>query len=355
MKAARYYAAKDIRVEDVPDPGAPGAGEVLIEPAWCGICGTDLHEYTAGPIVTPAQEHALTGATLPQILGHEYSGTVLDVGEGVSHVRPGDRIAGMPLISCGQCFHCLRGDRHMCVVMGCTGLSYQWGAIAERAIVPSYQLTRLPDALTLEQGALLEPAAVAVYAIERAHLLSGDIVLVAGLGPIGALVAMAATATGAGLVLAAEPNPNRAGRAPDFGVDEVIPVGEGFAERVAEITDDIGVDAAIECSGTQGGLSGCLEAVRGKGTVVQAGLHTQPATVDVMAHLSLKDIQLEATWCYPVQAWPRVARLTATGRFPIEKVISKRTSIDRVVADGFDPLIDPAGNELKVLVSANLQ
>lgn len=353
MKAARYHAAKDIRVEDVPEPDDPGPGEVLIAPAWCGICGTDLHEYTSGPIVTPVEPHPLTGAELPQILGHEYSATVLGVGAGVTHVDAGDRVAGMPLISCGVCFHCARGDRHMCVTMGCTGLSYQWGAIAERAIVPAYQLTRLPDILTLEQGALLEPAAVAIYAVERADLLAGEIVLVAGLGPIGALTAMAARATGAGLVLATEPNPNRASRAADFGVDEVVPVGDGFADRIAELTDGIGVDAAVECSGTQAGLSGCLDAVRGKGTVVQAGLHTAPATIDVMSQLSLKDARVEATWCYPVQSWPRVARLAASGRFPIESVVSHRTSIDGVVDEGFEPLVDPTGNELKVLVSAS--
>lgn len=349
MRAARYHGAKDIRIEDVAAPERPGPGEVLVAPAWCGICGTDLHEYTSGPIVTPATRHPLTGAELPQILGHEYSATVLATGEGVTHVREGDRVAGMPLIRCGHCYHCLRGDWHLCLTMACTGLSYQWGAIAERAIVPAYQLIRLPDALSLEQGALLEPAAVAVYGVERARLHAGDVVLVAGLGPIGALASMAARAMGAGLVLAVEPNPNRAARAPEMGVDEVLGVGEEMAGRVAELTDGVGVDAAIECSGTQGGLNGCVSAVRGNGTVVQTGLHTGPASVDPMAWC-LKDIRIEATWCYPVQAWPRVARLVATGRFPIERVVSSTTTIERVVEDGFDRLIDPTGDELKVLV-----
>lgn len=121
VRAVRFHAARDIRVEDVPPPGAPAPGEVLVEPSWTGICGTDLHEYLAGPIVTPASPHPLTGATLPQILGHEFSAKVMAVGEGVS-LMPGDRVAAMPLISCG-CRPCVRGDGHLCVRMACTGLS----------------------------------------------------------------------------------------------------------------------------------------------------------------------------------------------------------------------------------------
>lgn len=351
MKAARFYAARDIRVEEVDPPGDPGMGEVLIAPAWCGICGTDLHEYLDGPIVTPADAHPLTGAELPQILGHEYSGTVLAVGSHVTHVKPGDRISGMPLISCMRCYHCVRGDQHLCQTMACTGLSYQWGAIAEQAIVPAYQLTRIPDDLSLQQGALLEPAAVAMYAAERARLLGGDSVLITGLGPIGSLVALAARALGAALVLAVEPNPNRAAKADDLGVGQVLPVGSDLVDTVLDLTDGVGVDAAIECSGTEAGLNTGIDAVRAKGTVVQAGLHTETASVDPMKWC-LKDLHIEATWAYPVHVWPRVSRLVSTGRLPVEKVITSEIGIDDVVERGFERLIDPAGNESKVLVTA---
>lgn len=351
MKAAIFYAAHDIRVEDTEEPGEPMPGEVLIEPAWCGICGTDLHEYTDGPIVTPAEEHPLTGATLPQILGHEYSGTVLSVGEGVDHVHEGDRVAGMPLISCHACYHCVRGDQHLCQTMACTGLSYQWGAIAENAIVPGHQLTLLSDDLSLQQGALIEPAAVALYAVERARLLAGDTVLITGLGPIGALAAMGARALGAGLILAVEPNQHRASRSADYGVDRVLPAGPETADQVMDLTGGVGVDAAIECSGTEAGLNTGVDSVRAKGIVVQAGLHTGLASVDPMKWC-LKDLQIQATWAYPVHVWARVGRLIATGRLPVERVISSQIGVDDVVEKGFDRLIDPAGEESKVLVTA---
>ena len=352
MKAARFHAAHDIRIEDVPEPGDPGPGEVLVRPAWTGICGTDLHEYLAGPIVTPAAPHPLTGATLPQILGHEFSATVVAAGDGVA-LGPGDRVAAMPLISCGQCRTCLRGDQHLCVRMACTGLSYAWGALAELALVPAYQLTLLPDELSLEQGALIEPAAVAVYAVERARLPAGADVLVTGAGPIGALCVLAARALGAGRVFVSEPNPNRATRARELGAAAVFdPTADDAASALRDETGGDGVDRAIECSGTGAGLNLCVDALRAGGVVVQAGLHTAQPAVDPM-QWCLKDLTIEATWAYPVNAWPRIARLIARGGFPVERVVTRRTELVDVVAEGFDVLVDPSGQDMKVLVGSS--
>src|SRR5829696_4469145 len=335
MKAARFHAAHDIRVEDVPGPGDPGPGEVLIEPAWTGICGTDLHEYLAGPIVTPASPHPLTGATLPQILGHEFSATVVVSGAGVAF-KPGDRVAAMPLISCGTCRPCLRGDRHLCVRMACTGLSYAWGALAEQALVPAYQLTRIPDSLSLEQGALIEPTAVAVYAVERARIEAGSDVLITGAGPIGGLSLLGALAVGAGRVFVSEPNPNRAEQARALGAADVWdPSADDLTDVIADATDGNGVDRAIECSGTGPGLNLCVDALRAGGVVVQAGLHTSNPSVDPMTWC-LKDLSIEATWAYPVTAWPRIAALIARGAMPAERVVTTRTGLDDVVAQGFE-------------------
>ena len=112
MRALRFHKARELAVEKVAEPGSPGPGEVLLRPALCGICGTDLHEYTDGPIVTPARPHPLTGAGLPQILGHEFSAVVAETGPGVTHVRAGDLVTIMPLIHCGKCHECLRGQGH---------------------------------------------------------------------------------------------------------------------------------------------------------------------------------------------------------------------------------------------------
>jgi (R,R)-butanediol dehydrogenase / meso-butanediol dehydrogenase / diacetyl reductase len=124
VRALRFHAAHDLRIDDVAEPSAPGPGEVVVRVVTCGICGTDLHEYTAGPIVTPVVPHPLTGAQNPQILGHEFAGDVVAVGPGVTRVGAGDRVAIMPLAYCGHCAYCRRGLQHLCATMGCVGLSH---------------------------------------------------------------------------------------------------------------------------------------------------------------------------------------------------------------------------------------
>src|ERR1700745_1749247 len=123
MRALRFHGAGKLSVEDVPEPPEPGPGQVLLRPLMCGICGTDLHEYTDGPIVTPARPHPLTGAELPQIMGHEFSARVASVVWEVTHVREGDLCTVMPLIHCGECSECTRGLGHLCRTMACAGLS----------------------------------------------------------------------------------------------------------------------------------------------------------------------------------------------------------------------------------------
>ncbi len=163
MQALRFHAARDLRVEDVAEPTQPGAGEVVVKVVTCGICGTDLHEFVAGPIVTPTEPHPLTGARNPQILGHEFAGDVVAVGAGVTRVAEGDRVAIMPLVYCGSCSYCRRGLQHLCATMACVGLSHPWGGMAKLAVVAEYQVVLLPDGVSYRQGALIEPAAVAAY------------------------------------------------------------------------------------------------------------------------------------------------------------------------------------------------
>src|ERR1700730_6274630 len=200
MRAVRFHAARDIRVEDVPEPDTLQAAELLVRPRVCGICGTDLHEYVAGPIVTPSEPHPLTGASNPQILGHEFAADVIEVGAAVRAARPGDRVAIMPLIYCGRCYYCQRGLNHLCRTMACTGLSSAWGGLGQLAVVSEYQVAVLPDELSYQQGALIEPAAVADYGVQRGGVRPGASVLVAGAGPIGALAVLAARAAGAAAV-----------------------------------------------------------------------------------------------------------------------------------------------------------
>lgn len=352
MRAALFHAAKDIRVEEVAEPnGDLGPHQVLVEPKWVGICGTDLHEYLAGPIVTPAEPHPLTGATLPQILGHEFSADVLAVGDAVTNVRVGDRVSIMPLAYCRECAFCVRGLNQLCTQMGCVGLSWQWGGLASRAVVDDYQAWRLPDSLSYEQGAMIEPAAVAAYGVARGGVAPGDSVLVCGSGPIGALTVLAAYAAGAGEVFLSEPNPARAGWASVLDTAAVLDPGEvDVAEWLRDRTDGLGVDVAIECSGSEPGLQSAISAVRTRGTVAQVGLHVAPAAIDPM-RLAEREITLVGTWAYDVHEWPRYMAQVASGAFVVEKIITDKIGLEDVVTGGFEVLTDPTADQIKILVA----
>jgi (R,R)-butanediol dehydrogenase/meso-butanediol dehydrogenase/diacetyl reductase len=352
MKAVRFHGKEDIRVEEAPPPGAPGRKQVVVKPLVCGICGTDLHEYTAGPIHTPLHKHPFTGAVLPQILGHEFSATVTEVGREVTHVREGDSVSIQPLIMPMDDYYSRRGLNHLSPRMATAGLNYPWGGLGEYAIVNDYNVNKLPDSVNDQQGALVEPAAVALNAVERAKVHGGSSVLITGGGPIGALSALASAALGASKIFVSEPNQQRRKQIEALGVTTMVidPKSDDMVELLREQTEDgVGVDSAVECSGTEAGLNACCGAVRNHGTVAQVGLHVRKALVDP-ALWAQKDLSIEATWGYPITIWPRIIGMIERGVFPIQKIVTSQIPADLIVEHGFKRLLDPAGNEMKVLV-----
>jgi (R,R)-butanediol dehydrogenase/meso-butanediol dehydrogenase/diacetyl reductase len=162
-------------------------------------------------------------------------------------------------------------------------------------------------------------------------------------------VALYAAANGA-TVLISEPNENRARLARQLGIGEVVnPVRDDLLAAVRECTSGIGVDAAIECAGNARALNACIEATRSRGVVVQTGLHVAPAEISPMT-LSVKDVSLIGSWCYFVFDFPRIISLIASGRYPVEKVVTSRVELAEIVPRGFDALLDPHGDQVKVLV-----
>jgi (R,R)-butanediol dehydrogenase / meso-butanediol dehydrogenase / diacetyl reductase len=349
MRALRFHDARDLRIEEVDEPAGPGEDEVVVRVASCGICGTDLHEYVAGPIVTPVEPHPLTGAQNPQILGHEFSGEVVAIGAAVTSVRQGDRVAIMPLAYCGRCAYCRRGFQHLCATMGCVGLSHAWGGMAQLATVAEYQIVRLPDEVTYQQGALIEPAAVAAYGVERAGVAPGDRVLVTGAGPIGALAALCAHSAGASTVYVSEPNAARRARAEALGVATVFDsTAVDVPEFLHEETDGLGVDVAIECSGNARAFAAAVASLRKRGTLAQTGLFVGEATVEPMLW-SLNDLTIVGTWCYWVYEFDRVAAQIAAGSLPVERVVTSKVELDGA-PDAFERLASGTADEIKILV-----
>ena len=203
MKAAKWYGKKDIRIEDIPVPPAPGPGEAQIKVAWCGICGSDLHEYLAGPIFIPVEPHPLTGAKAPLVLGHEFSGEVVAVGEDVETVRVGDFVAPDACQHCGVCVNCREGRYNVCEKLAFTGLMAD-GAFAEYVNVPAELCYVLPDDFDLEAASLIEPLATGFKAARMAGSLLGHTAVVLGAGTIGLGTIMCAKAAGAAPVIAVE-------------------------------------------------------------------------------------------------------------------------------------------------------
>ena len=349
MRALRFHSARDLRIENVPEPPTAAAGDVVVRVATCGICGTDLHEYMAGPIVTRVEPHPLTGARNPQILGHEFAGDVVATGPGVTSVAEGDRVAIMPLAYCGQCAYCRRGLQHLCATMGCVGLSHAWGGMAEFATVADYQVVRLPETVDYRQGALIEPTAVAAYGVERAGVAPGDSVLVTGAGPIGALAALCARSAGASTVYISEPNAARRERAEALDVATVLdPTSVEVPEFLHEETDGLGVDVAIECSGHPNGFTSAVRSLRRRGTLAQTGLFVGEASVEPMLW-ALNDLTIVGTWCYWVYDFDRIAAQIGCGSLPVERVITSRITLDDA-PDAFARLASGAADEIKVLI-----
>ncbi|MCR4266546.1 2,3-butanediol dehydrogenase [Nitratireductor sp. ZSWI3] len=354
MKALRFHAAKDLRIEDVEKPDTrPPAGQVLIRNRFVGICGTDLHEYAYGPIFIPTEPHPFTGVHGPQILGHEFGGVVEAVGDGVSGLAAGDRVSVQPLIMprAGD-YYADRGLFHLSGDLALAGLSWPWGGMAEYAMLNAYNVQKIPDEMTDEEAALVEPAAVAVYACDRGGVTAGNSVLVTGAGPIGILTLLAARAAGATQLFVSDINDARLefARAILPDVITINPHREQPGEVVrAQTEGGVGCDVAIECVGNEHALKACADAVRKQGIVVQTGLHPHENPLDWF-QVTFKDIQVRGSWAYPTHYWPRVIRLIASGLLPAKRIVTRRIGLDQAVSEGFDALLDPSGKHLKILI-----
>jgi (R,R)-butanediol dehydrogenase/meso-butanediol dehydrogenase/diacetyl reductase len=345
-RAAIWYGAGDVRVVDVPDR-VPGPGEAAIAVAYCGICGSDLHEYTDGPLAIPVTEpHPESGRTAPVILGHEFCGTVVEVGPGVPGIAPGDRVAVEPNYRCGSCPRCERGEYNICRHFGFAGLMGD-GGMAERAVVPGYMLHRLPDSVSFEQAAVFEPAAVAVHALRRSGTRSGETVAVVGLGPIGLLVVMLAVRNGAARVVATDLSPARLKLARELGATDVVPAEprDAVPDLIRQAAGGEGADVAFEVVGSEGTLRTCLEATRKGGRVVLVGL-AGTVGIDAFAMVN-REQSIIASVGYR-DAYPELIRRTAQG-LDLTAIVTSTIALEDVVRDGFEAL-SSGSDQIKILV-----
>jgi (R,R)-butanediol dehydrogenase / meso-butanediol dehydrogenase / diacetyl reductase len=274
MRALRLHGVEDLRLDEVPEP-TPGPGQVKLRNGFTGICGSDLHLYfDPASVIDLQRPHPLTGSTLPQILGHEFAGEVVEVGEGVTLIRQGDLAAVRPTYSCGRCAACTLEARHACTRLGAHGISSAGGGMAEYTVVAAGMLHRLPRGLDLVHGALVEPMAVAWHAVARSGAEPGHAALVLGAGAIGIGAWYALRQRAVEMIIVSEPSKSRRDALRALGAETVVdPATEDLRAVVRDRTAGRGVDVAIEAAGLGRAVEQGLRALRPLGRLVVVALH----------------------------------------------------------------------------------
>lgn len=320
MRALRWHGRDDLRVDSVDEPATPGPGWALIEVSYCGVCGTDLHEYTAGPVMIRSGPHPLTGHSPPITLGHEMSGTVVALGSEASGVRIGSRVAVDPCLRCGDCYWCRRGEYHICATGGSVGLASP-GAFAPLVRVPVEGLVPIPEGVSDEHASVAEPLAVGLHAAHRASVRPGDNILIIGAGPIGAAVLLAGRLAGAAGIFVSEPVQARAERARALGATEVFdPAVADVRREVFLRTGRVGPDVAVEATGRAECADLAISAVRRGGRVVLAGVGGQPLSSELNKIVLYERTVLGSLgYNYDI---PRVLALMAAGRLDASRLVT---------------------------------
>lgn len=346
MLALRWHGRHDIRLDDVDLTLPLEPDRVEVKVAYCGICGSDLAEYREGPFAIRNHPHALTGQAPPVTLGHELSGRVTAVGGAVTNLHVGDRVAADACWRCGTCPACQAGQYNLCPKSGSIGLASD-GAFAARVRFPSYCAVPLPDAVSDEAGALLEPLAVALHALNRGGARAGDNVVVLGFGPIGAASAEVARAIGLS-VLVSELHEGRRARAASLGFETFCPEGEArdVTRAVRSLTGG-GARLVIDCTGVAAALAMAPDMTTRGGNVVLVGLPKRPPALDA-AKLVLFERAVIGSLGYSHDL-PRVAALIASSAVRAEALVTHRIPL-RDAPAAFERLITDPGDAIKVLV-----
>ncbi|MEK8069845.1 2,3-butanediol dehydrogenase [Rhodococcoides navarretei] len=344
MRAAVYYGPNKVEITDVPEPH-PGEGQVKVKVGFNGICGTDLHEYYAGPIFIPTSPHPLTGQEMPLVLGHEFSGTVTELGKGVTGIAVGDRVAIEPLYRCGHCGPCRAGNYNICAQIGFHGLMSD-GGMAEYTVVPTDMIHALPDNVSLELGALVEPMSVAYHAATLGDPKPEDTAMVFGAGPIGIGLWFALRGKGLDNVYVVEPSPTRRASIEALGAKTLDPTALDIPAFIADLTDGKGADAIYDAAGVQPAVETALGCIGPRKPLVSVAIYEKPLTTPLQK-LVMNESRIQGSLCYTSADYEAVIDLMSQGHYDTTGWVDK-IALDGVIDDGFEAL--HAGTKMKVLV-----
>ena len=354
MRAAVWHGRNDIRVEDVPLPSEPPADWVQIRVDWCGICGSDLHEYVAGPVFIPVDvPHPMTGIQGQCILGHEFCGEIVKLGANVQGFAVGDLITADACQHCGTCYYCTHGLYNICERLAFTGLMND-GAFAEWVNVPANLLYKLPAGFPQEAGALIEPLAVGMHAVKKAGNLHGQTVVVVGAGTIGLCTIMCAKAAGAEQVIALEMSSARKAKALEVGATHVFDPSECDAlAEVRAITHGLGADVSFECIGNKHTAKIAIDMIRNAGKCVLVGIFEEPSEFNFFDLVSTEK-QVMGSLAYNGE-FADVIALIADGSLDITPLVTGRIGLENIVSHGFEELVNNKEHNVKIIVSPSLR
>lgn len=331
MKAIQYIKAENIAVNEVDMPQVP-KGWALIKVAYAGICGTDLNIY--------AGTHPRAQSSL--IMGHEFSGTVVkDVGD----YKAGARVAVYPLISCGKCPACRRGNGHVCNTLGLYGID-KAGGMAEYVAVPEDRLVTLPDGISDKVGAFVEPIAVAVHTLRETGYVPGDNAIIWGCGTIGLCLALTLRKFGVGKLVLAETDAMRRSFAADLGFETINPTEIDIYEEVKVMTNGNGFDWVFDCAGSAQVAKCLLDVVKVKGKIVIVASYKKPTELPLFKGMA-KELSIQFVRVYRMEDFEIAAELAL--KEPLyERIITHVLPLSEA-QKGFDLLFTPGTGAIKVM------
>jgi 2-desacetyl-2-hydroxyethyl bacteriochlorophyllide A dehydrogenase len=334
MKAAYYEGNKRFRIGD-SKPATPGPGEARVKVAYCGICGTDIHIFHG------AMDKRVK---IPQVIGHEASGVVAEVGPGVTNVMPGDPVVIRPLDNRAE-VPADRGQSHICRGLKFIGIDSA-GAFQQSWTVPAFTLHKAPAGIDLKLAALAEPLAVACHDVRLGAVQSGELVVVMGAGPIGMLVALVSRAAGANVIVS-EISEYRLNFARSVGLEAVHPGQADLKALCEQRSNGSGADVVFEVSGAKSAAMSMTDLLAIRGRVVLVAIYPQPVELNLF-HFFWKELKLQGARVYEPQDYERALSLIATAELPLERMITKVEPLDRIQQAFTDLETNP--NAMKVLI-----
>ncbi len=345
MLGAVWYGSRDLRIEEVPDPVA-GAGQIVIEVSRNGICGSDLHTYVGS-------EHGGPSMHVPGVvMGHEFAGTVVALGEGVDDLSLGEAVAIAPIEYCGSCYSCTHGHPNTCRSTALYG-GYRdplHGGLAPRVAVSRRSAFRVPAGLGVVEAALAEPVAVAFHAVRRAPNLLGSSVLILGAGPVGLAILASVRVAGAAVVVS-EPSSRRRSAAERLGATAALDPSSGSPGRaLRDLLGGEGVDVAFDTTGVSQAFNTGIRALRPRGTMISVAGWQQQAAVD-MGFAMAKEADVRFTMTYePDTDFPGALDLIARGIADPAVLISDHIALADVVELGLEELLHNSDAHVKIMV-----